>query len=771
MTKVIDAHDGDEYSIPELSLESAFQFVRTNTDGSLVFKDTETSEERLIPYHAFASMRGLGAAKRTVREGVPTGVDSVNVLHLLDPDDPRIGKKERARRVAAQNRIVKARTIQHYLKRYDETPYISTYHLKLVPFLNRTFNEAAELKLGMPWKISPSVFRKALNRYGVPGNRPLGLILENFGKHLDSRWPDWVLELKRKMIELYWQPNVRKNTARSFFQTWFERERLERRLELISPPGRTTLNEWIDKSETQELYAEKFGRRNAHKRFVGTVDSVRATRPLEYVILDQTETDIFLLVKNKDGDVIRKMRAWLVYAIDVYSKMVLGFFLSLYPPTVYSLMKCIKHTLRPKTDLEERFGLYKGATDGWGKASTFILDNGLENIGVSLQTVLEYVGIDIIYASLRTPEHKALVERSFGTTNGLWHQLPGGRPGGKDKRNLPEDEPSDSACYTVVDATNRLSEYIVTVLHVETPRGGMSPARKFANGIKQHGRQTLDDVNLLDRLIGTYGRAVLTTSGITFKGESYHDQAQTTILIRDMATLAKKRQQRGPGQTIVIVVNVFYNPLNCGVLNVLNEATGILIQLPNVFPETTRELSFSMSKMLRKYEEEQGLLVHSDLERAQNRSKLFQHLENKFKSGVKPTKRQAREHATEMMWTLGQGNTVSEADMTPTVTGSHDIPTTAPVKARRNHGTTPKGPVRGGQKAIAKGVEARAKKLAEARALEDAKARKENTFPPKVFAPRAREIEITSDTRRDEPNVSDMQVYLQSRAADKSRRW
>ncbi|WJH40570.1 hypothetical protein N7E02_08120 [Aliirhizobium terrae] len=405
----------------------------------------------------------------------------------------------------------------------------------------------------------------------------------------------------------------------------------------------------------------------------------------------------------------------MVYAIDVYSKMVLGFFLSLYPPSVYSLMKCIRHTLRPKTELEERFGRYRGATDGWGRASTFILDNGLENIGVSLQTVLEFVGIDIVYASLRTPEHKALVERTFGTTNGLWHQLPGGRPGGKDKRNVPEDDPSDAACYTLAEATRRLSEFIVTILHITTPRGGVAPARKWENGIRQFGRPTLDDVQVLDRLVGQYGRAVLTTSGITFKTERFHDQALTTILISRHGADGPQTRTAGARANACFARKRFFRPLNCGVLNVLNEATGLLVQLPNIFPETTRDLSFDMSKRLRKFEEEQELSAGSDLERAQNRRNLFQHLEGIFKEGVKPTKKEARLYDTEA-WSLSAGSRVEQAEIPPSVSGLGGIPNDAPATVRRNHGQAATGPVRGGQKSTAKGVATRARNRAEAAA-------------------------------------------------------
>ena len=170
----------------------------------------------------------------------------------------------------------------------------------------------------------------------------------------------------------------------------------------------------------------------------------------------------------------------------------------------------------------------------------------------------------------------------------------------------------------------KLSEFIVCRYHVEGSKGGKSPARKWAKGVVEHGRDTVDDVNVLDRIIGQYGRANLTTSGISFMGEEYHDPAITSILIRDMAGLAKQRKQRGRGQTIVLRVNIFRDPLDCSYLNVLNEGTGQLLRMKHRFPESTRGLSFEMSKTLRLYAAKEELPFHTDIERCEARWKLFE---------------------------------------------------------------------------------------------------------------------------------------------------
>ncbi|MGO4355912.1 hypothetical protein AB4Z25_28715 [Rhizobium sp. RAF36] len=765
MAKIVDASEGDEYSISDPNLAGNFKFVRTNRNGSIVLRNRDTGEETVVPYSAFTIMRGLGIAIRVARKGVPTHTDALGSYHLLDQDDVEIGKKERQRRIAAAKKVLRARTILYFLEEYDNDPNATTYVNKLGLFLNRTADKA--WKEGFEWRISESQFRIFLNQFGEPGNRNLGQILATSGKHKVSHWPGWMDELKGEMIKLYWSARlITKDTARNFYITKFEEERKKRGLTLIKPPAATTMNDWIRDSETEELYAKKWGARNAHKRHVGTVDSIKASRPLEYVILDQTQIDLWLKIVDSQGNVIGTMRAYLVYAIDVYSGMVLGFFLTFEPPSVYSLMKCIRHILRPKTELEKRFGHYKGATDGWGKPTVLILDNGLENIGVSLQTVMEGVGIDIEYASLRTPEHKTKVERIFGTTNNLWHQLPGGRPGGLDKRKMVDHDAREDAEYTLPQAMRKLSEFIVCRYHVEGSKGGKSPARKWAKGIVEHGRDTVDDVNVLDRMIGQYGRATLTTSGISFMGEKFHDQAVTSILIRDMTRFGKQRDQRDLGQTIVIRVNTFRDPLDCSFLNVLNEGTGQLMRMKNRFPESTKGLSFEMSKKLRLYAAKEELPFHTEVERCEARWKLFEDSASKLAEEAhkkKNSRKDLRGYHAESL-TLVPGDEVVEVAVDPSVTGMNGqkIPNTAPVTLRRNHGQAPVGQQRGGaSKKPNSKPSGKSRNQERAAPMDyDIHGVDQNSAPAPVH-----------QETNPSPNVVDVQEFLRRRAAEKGGRW
>ncbi|PDT10020.1 DDE-type integrase/transposase/recombinase [Rhizobium sp. M1] len=773
MPRIIDVAEGDEYMLVEPGLDGHYRFTRRNNNGWIVLKEIETQDEKVVSYEQFARMRGRGSAKRTVRNGVTTNTDAFGPFHFLDADDPKVGIKERKRRAQMRKQMKRARTLYFYMRRFDNQPYPSTYAPKLSRFMRDTSEEAA--KYGFDWMPSNSTMRIALRTHGTPGNRHVGNIFANSFKHTESRWADWIEELKKETVIYYWQPRVLIDTAVDFFISRFEDECEAKGLK-VKRPSNSTIRDWINKSETKELFARKFSIREAHKRFVGTVDSIKAVRPLEYVMIDHTKVDLWLLIVDAEGNVLGRRRAYLVYAIDVYSHMVLGAYLTFEAPTVHTLMKCIKEVSRPKTDWEEEFGEAKGATDGWGKVGTFIIDNGLEGIGVSLQTVLEAVGTDVIFAALRTPEHKAHVERMFGITNGLWHQLPGGAPGGKNKNKRGDDDPSATAVYTLPQAMRKLREHIVTCYHVEKSSGiGMAPARKWSLGIRKFDRPTVDDVTAFDRIVGQYKRALLTTNGIRVEGERFHDSAEVTALIADMIYLEKKRDKRARGQTAVIWVSTFRDPMDCSFINVLNEATGEMVRLPNVFPESTLGLSWALAKELRHFAEQENLDYHDEVQRAHARREMFKHFEKKAKENPKSSNRAAKKYYAESL-TLAAGDTVLEAEVAPSTSGRNGIATTLPASLRRDHGLAAMGDVRGGQKALKAAANTREKKKAEKLRLEELAARETADHEPESKLKPIIEIADQSKTYSAVPtdtgsNVTNMEAYMARRLADKSRRY
>jgi putative transposase len=81
--------------------------------------------------------------------------------------------------------------------------------------------------------------------------------------------------------------------------------------------------------------------------------SAETQRPLERVEIDHTLVDTHI-VDAKDGGPLG--RPWLTIAIDVFTRVVLGFYLALEPPSRLSLALCLRHAILPKDDWLERVG-------------------------------------------------------------------------------------------------------------------------------------------------------------------------------------------------------------------------------------------------------------------------------------------------------------------------------------------------------------------------------------------------------------------------------
>jgi putative transposase len=95
---------------------------------------------------------------------------------------------------------------------------------------------------------------------------------------------------------------------------------------------------------------ERLGRRSHRKAAVdqfaprpGVFDS--AQRPLDLVQIDHTKLDIIVV---DDEQRLPIGRPWITLAIDVYSRMVAGFYVSLDPPGAIATGLCIAHATLPK---------------------------------------------------------------------------------------------------------------------------------------------------------------------------------------------------------------------------------------------------------------------------------------------------------------------------------------------------------------------------------------------------------------------------------------
>jgi putative transposase len=105
-------------------------------------------------------------------------------------------------------------------------------------------------------------------------------------------------------------------------------------------PGRKSLRLRLAQRPAAKIAAQRFGRKAARDRFGAAPGSLDAPWPLSLVQIDHPPVDV-IVVDSVTRQPIQ--RPWLTIAIDVHSRCVAGFHLSLDPPSATSVALCVAH--------------------------------------------------------------------------------------------------------------------------------------------------------------------------------------------------------------------------------------------------------------------------------------------------------------------------------------------------------------------------------------------------------------------------------------------
>jgi putative transposase len=203
-----------------------------------------------------------------------------------------------------------------------------------------------------------------------------------------------------------------------------------------------------------------------------------ADYPLSIVQIDHTKLDI-ILVDEKYRIAIGK--PWITLAIDVFSRMVTGFYISFDPPGSTGTGMCIAHSILPK-DIWLSKNNVVGEWPCWGVLRKIHLDNAKEFHGKSLQRSCDEYSIEIKWRLRKKPKYGGHIEKLLGTFSKEIHELPGttfSNP--KQRQNYNSEK---EATFTLSELENWLTEYIVNIYHKRIHKGiGKSPLMKYTEGI------------------------------------------------------------------------------------------------------------------------------------------------------------------------------------------------------------------------------------------------------------------------------------------------
>lgn len=348
-------------------------------------------------------------------------------------------------------------------------------------------------------------------------------------------------------------------------------------------PDRATVYRTVARIDAYEKMAARYGKRIADLKFEAFKQGVRPSRPLERVEIDHTKLDLFVVDPERGMPI---GRPWLTCAIDVYSKMVLGYYMGFTPPSYLSVMQCLRHAVAPKSYVKKDYPSVVNSWDAHGLPETVVVDNGKEFHSTHFEDACLQLGILIQYAPVRRAWYKGSVERYFGTLNtGLLHQQPGTTF--SDIFDKGDYDPKKNAAIDMKTLDEVLHVWIVDDYHRRVHRGIKKiPAVAWEEGIAKYPPALPPRRDELNVLLGMIKERTVSPSGIELHGGLFYNDEGLALLRRGM----------GKGD----LAKVKYDPTDLSFIHVFDPGKGSYILVPAVDQAYTKGLTLWQHEIIKR---------------------------------------------------------------------------------------------------------------------------------------------------------------------------
>jgi len=199
-----------------------------------------------------------------------------------------------------------------------------------------------------------------------------------------------------------------------------------------------------------------------------------ADGPLSVVQIDHTPLDL-IVVDEETREPLK--RPWLTLAVDVYSRMIVGIYISLDAPSYVAVGCCLSMAMLPKKDYLASLGI-SGRWPVYGKMQKVHCDNGKDFKGKNLTRACDQYSISLQLRPVKTPRYGGHIERMIGNVNRVVHKLPGttfAKPA--DRKGYDSKK---KAAFTLKEIEIHIVEWIVNQYHQKIHSAlNMSPIRKW----------------------------------------------------------------------------------------------------------------------------------------------------------------------------------------------------------------------------------------------------------------------------------------------------
>lgn len=247
----------------------------------------------------------------------------------------------------------------------------------------------------------------------------------------------------------------------------------------LKAPGITTIRDRFLKISEKERVKSRQGQKVAKEKFTPLRGSFPgADHPLDVIQIDHTPADLIIV-----DDIYRKPigRPTLTIAIDVFSRVLLGFNMWLEAPSAASVGLCLYHAMLPK----DKWLAARGLNASWpcyGRPRKIHTDNAKEFRGTVLGRACQTYGIDLEQRPRGSPNYGGHVERGFRSFMRKTHTIEGTTF--SNTRSKFEYDASGKAILTLKEFEYWFTTYIAKIYHNDFHAGvKTTPIAHFQNGL------------------------------------------------------------------------------------------------------------------------------------------------------------------------------------------------------------------------------------------------------------------------------------------------
>ena len=393
----------------------------------------------------------------------------------------------------------------------------------ILPLLEKNLSRKDSVEYSKKIGIHFTTLYRWQERYKSTGTI-LGLISNKVGaKKGNTRLNSEIEILIKRIIDSYYltiqKPSVQSVVDKVLAEC--------KKMNIIAPHSNTIRNRIESISEYEKL--KKQGSKSiARTRYEPTPNKFEADYPLQLIEIDHTPCDIILV---DDEHRLPIGRPWITVAIDIYSRMIVGYYLSMNAPSVTSVGMCVSNTILPKDTLLAKFDV-NANWNVWGFPETIHVDNGADFRADAVKKAGLAHGINIEFRPVGRANFGGHIERAIGTLMSEIHNLPGTTFSNIKQRG--EYNSDANASMTLFEFEKWLVTFITKIYHKRVHNSlFLTPEQQWEEGLfgdensigfiqkpSSHSTIILDFLPIYERTIQK--------NGVNIEGLNYYDHVLRT---------------------------------------------------------------------------------------------------------------------------------------------------------------------------------------------------------------------------------------------------